>query len=173
MNNPTVAERLHKGAGILGKLWREGIHCGEDWSVLCPEDNPFEATDCFCEPKTKFCTAKKQWLSLVMSDTRPGVEGEYGYREIVQGPFGMIETMTGKEWDATGVTVKFDFPDIGIHGIGPAGIMPRADLVKLFEAPETLQSIIRMMKKFPGLKVQEVLPVEVEAPAAEIDFETV
>jgi hypothetical protein len=155
-----VHERLKKGAEILGKLWREGIRCGEEWSVLCPDGDPFQAADCFCEPKNKFCNAKKQWLSLVIDDVREEVVGPCGLREIQQGQFGLIETMAGTEWDATGMTVKFDFPGVGSHGIGPKGIMGRADLVKLFEAPDTLRSIILMMSKFPGIKVQEVLPAE-------------
>lgn len=157
MNVPTIAERLKKGAGILGKLWREGVRCQEEMSVMCPEDNPFEPMDCFCEPKNKFCTAKKQWLSLVIVDERPEMAGSLGYREIVQGPFGLIETMSGSEWDATGMTVKFEFPGAGVHGIGPHGIMGREDIVKLLDAPETLNSIIMMAKNFKGMKVQEVV----------------
>lgn len=170
----TTHERLKKGAEILGKLWREGVHCGEEWGVLCPEDNPMEAVDCFCEPKNKFCTAKKQWLMLVTEDGRPESAGPLGFREIRQGPFGLIETMTGTEWDATGLTVKIDFPGVGIHGIGPKGIMGRQDLVKLFEAPETLRSIVLMMSKFPGLKVVEVEeqdPVPATATVEEFEEE--
>ena len=163
----TIPERLKKGAEILGKLWREGVRCGEDWSVLCPADNPLEATDCFCEPKNKFCLAKKQWLSLVIDDPREEFHGPLGIREIEQGPFGILMTMRGTEWDATGVTVQFDFPGIGLHGIGPKGIMSRGDLIKLFKEPSTLSAIIKLMKKFPGMKVEGVLEpgqTEVEVP---------
>jgi len=161
----TIPERLKKGAEILGKLWREGVHCGEEWSVLCPEDNPLEAADCFCEPKTRFCNAKKQWLSLVIQDPREDFLGPLGIREIEQGPFGMLLTMIGSEWDATGVTVKFNFQNIGEHGIGPKGIMTRQDMVKLFKEPGTLSAIVKLMKKFPGMKVEGVLePGETDIP---------
>jgi hypothetical protein len=164
MSDPVpVSERLKRGAAILGDLWRKGVHCNEEWGVLCPEEDPFKAVDCFCDPKTPFCKAKKQWLDMA---SREG-------RDLVQGPFGLMITMEGSEWDASGLSVKFDFPDVGAHLIGPKGIMGRQDMIKLTESPDALASIVRMMKAFPGMKVEEVSnPAEpVPVPAAtEEDF---
>lgn len=162
MSGPTTTpERLKRGAAILGDLWRKGIRCAEEMNVLCPEADPNKAMDCFCDPKTPFCKAKKQWLDMA---------AESG-RELVQGEYGLIESMGGSEWDATALTVKFEFPGVGVHGIGPKGIMGREDIVQLFESPETLSAIVGMMKKFTGLKVQEVIPAKPKDVSVEIERE--
>jgi hypothetical protein len=145
-----VADRLKRGAAMLGELWRKGIRCSEEWSVLCPDADPTLIAECFCETKTTFCHAKIQWLKLAMDSGR----------EIVDGEFGLILAMNGSEWDASGLTVKFDIPGVGIHGIGPAGVMGRQDILKLCEAPDTLGSILNMMKSFPGMKVEEIISNE-------------
>jgi hypothetical protein len=158
---PTTAsnERLKKGAFILGDLWRKNIRCSEEWSVLVLEEDITTAVDCFCEPKNAFCKAKKQWLTLAWTEE---------LRLPVSGPFGVLETMKGSEWDATGLSVSFDFPGVGVHSIGPKGVMKREDIVKLFDAPDTLGSIVKLMKSFPGMKVEEVTdPVETPAVAEE------
>lgn len=147
MSGPVpISDRLKRGASMLGDLWRKGVRCSEEWNVLCVESGQGKAVDCFCEPKTEFCRVKKQWLDLVVDNGR----------ELCQGAFGLFETMGGSEWDASGLTAKIDFPEVGAHSIGPKGIMGREDMILLCEAPETLSSIVKMMKNFPGLKVEEV-----------------
>lgn len=47
-------DRLIKGAGILGDLWRQGNRCGAAWSGIC-----------VCITVKTFCLAKKKWLGLL------------------------------------------------------------------------------------------------------------
>lgn len=157
-----AADRLKRGALILGDLWKKNIRCAEEFGVLCSEADPLRAVDCFCEPKTPFCKAKMQWL---------GIAADIG-REIFSGEIGLIETMSGAEWDASGLTVKFEFQDVGVHGVGPKGVMGRDDLLKLAESQDTLASVFRLMKTFPGIKVQEVLgkPEETAPAASDSEF---
>jgi hypothetical protein len=144
----SVSDRLKKGAAILGRLWKDNVRCPEAWSVILEGNDPGKPLDCFCEEKTKFCKGKKQWLDLVGKEKRPVYQGEYG----------LIETLTGKEFEASGLTVKIDFEGVGIQGIGPGGVMGLSDMVKLCAAPDTLGSILGLMKSFPGMKVEEILP---------------
>lgn len=155
MPNPvSVADRLKKGASLLGEFWRAGERCQEEFGVLRLQDG--KVADCFCDKKTKFCKAKYQWLGLVV---------ELG-REIVEGEGGLLLTMTGSEFDVSGFTMKMEFPGLGTYGIGPKGVMGREDMIKLCLAPETLASVLGLMKAFPGLKVDTVFEKDSEVPIA-------
>lgn len=126
--------RLMKGAEILGNLWREGFRCPEGW----------RAVECSCEPRNKFCKAKKQWVDLALLDGRMLEEGDLGI------PFMMTRAA---EWDATGLKLRVDIKDHGEIYIGRGGAITMAELART--TPESLPSILKVMKCFPGSQVTD------------------
>jgi hypothetical protein len=148
----TLEERLMKGARIIGELWR--------LKERCPKG--FAPEECACEKKTRFCKAKAQWLGLAFADARESVEGEYD----------LALMMKGLEWDATGLTLKWDLEGVGLIHVGSKGNLKMADLLALMENPESARSVLGLMKSFPGSQVQSIAapqPVEasVEIPSQE------
>jgi hypothetical protein len=140
----TVEERLMKGARIIGELWR--------LKERCPKG--FAAEECVCEKKTRFCKAKSQWLDLALIDAREPIEGEYD----------LALMMKGLEWDATGLTLKWDLEGVGLINVGTKGNLKMADLIALMENPESARSVLGLMKSFPGSQVQSITaPQPIEA----------
>lgn len=128
-----LAERLVRGASVMGRLWREGKKCERIW-----------AFDCNCDEakKTDFCKAKAQWTKLYLEGGR---EIDFG------GDFGIIEAMTSGELNASGLTLTLDVPEIGKVKVGPKGDLPWADFCRL--GAEVLPTVMKVLKAFPGSKV--------------------
>lgn len=137
-----VEIRLVNGAKVLGQLYRAGGRCEEGWA-------------CGCSRKiSKFCIAKGQWLALAIQASRPLPDQD--------GPFALIEMMTPAEFDASGLTLTVELPEIGTVKIGPKGQMSMADLLTLAANPESAKGTFKVLQGFPGSRV-----VEIEEPKKE------
>jgi hypothetical protein len=142
-------ERLKNGAKILGQLWKDlDQRCPMAWSL----DN------CTCQPLKKFCQGRLKWLTLAV---------EAG-RELQEDQYGIVLTMTASEWDATGLTLKLDHPGVGmiLVGSGSDSVTGMVDMAKMMDAPEVLESTLRVMKAFPRSKVDSIEDVSVAAHIA-------
>jgi hypothetical protein len=154
--DPETEGRLKKGAALLGELWRAGERCAQGWDIRVADipENAVNAEEsmlgwaCACAKPNRFCKSKRHWFKLALCELR----------EVVEGPFGMTSMMNAEEWDLTGLTRKMEFPGVGVVSIGANGVMLATDLEKLQEAPETLESIVKLLKAFPKARVMAVLP---------------
>lgn len=155
--------RLLKGSRVLGQFWLAGDRCQEGWSVhgIKPPEGVEvpKAPECVCEKKSRFCKAKVQWINLAIEEGRG----------LLDDPYGIPLMMMASDWDATGLTLKIDLPEIGMVGIGPNGITSMTELAKISQAPESLHSMMNIWKMFPGSRVEEA--VFVGAPEPEDTFE--
>lgn len=82
--------RLLKGAGVLGRIWRDGHRCAGGWS-----------RGCGCAAPTVFCQAKARWINLLDS-LPPGHAREW--TRTNDGPLFAVEAMTVDEAEASGLT---------------------------------------------------------------------
>jgi len=132
-----LAERLKKGASILGELWKVPENrCPTGWAL----------EDCDCQPKKKFCINRIHWIVLAI---------EAG-RDLDGGPYGLALAMTASEWDSTGLLMKLNHPtikDLAV-GVGKGAFMTMVDMSKLMEEPAALEGICIVMKTFENSKVQ-------------------
>lgn len=100
-----IPGRLRKGAGVLGRLWKEGVRCqtGSGWGK------------CLCKPQTDFCEAKSRWVALLK-------ELHDGELPIPEDDFYVLEAMTVSQIRETGLTIQVAGP-IGRPPIriGPTG----------------------------------------------------
>lgn len=159
LQKPPVSERLKAGAKILGDLWRDpSQRCDAGWSLDA----------CTCEFPKKFCKARVHWLTLAV---------EAG-RELHEDAYGLALAMLASEWDATGLTMKIEHPTLGpiLIGSSTSSVTGMVDMARMADAPEVLESTLRVLKAFPKAKVVglEEMPVEVPAevePAAEMPVE--
>jgi hypothetical protein len=154
-----VKERLLKGAKVLGDLWYRGVRCVDGWMILCEDMNPAKQALCNCDQKTKFCSARDHWVKLAHQSGR----------RIEQTEFGLLETMTGAEWEASGRLVTFDLGEQGIVPVGPVG-HPKAkinirSMVKM--DPETIGPMLTVLATFPGSEVESVQDPAVPAPLSD------
>lgn len=109
INNVTLRKRLVAGASILLKLWRQGIRCGGGWSM-----------NCSCHERVDFCAAKEKWIGLLKElhgDLPYNVRGTDAVgaimgRSLLTGaePFFIVEAMTPKMIQASGLTVLVETP---------------------------------------------------------------
>lgn len=162
--DPVIEGRLKKGATKIGELWREGKRCSSGWGVKEVDFQEGEDTlksmerwACQCAEKTDFCKGKSTWFRLAVTDCREVIEGEHGV------PF----MMTAEEWDLTKLTMKVEIPEVGIVEIGPKGPVTMTDMMKHMPAPDGLKSTLRVLKTFPGSRVQGVQ----EAPITVVETE--
>lgn len=151
--DPETEGRLKKGAALLGELWRAGERCARGWDLevtTIPDDMSSEEAvggwACQCPAPNRFCKAKRHWLKLALLELRDPIDG----------PFGLGSMMNGEEWDLTGLTRKVDFPGVGIVPVGANGVILAADLEKLKEAPESLDSLVKLLKAFPKARIVAV-----------------
>jgi hypothetical protein len=75
-------------------------------------------------------------------------------REIVTGEFGLALTMTGSEWDASGLTLIWDVPEVGALKIGRKGALSMKELKGLMAEPQSGRTTLRLIKAFPFAKVE-------------------
>lgn len=101
-----LPSRLVKGAGVLGRLWREGVRCLGQWGNLCP-----------CNAPTDFCLSKRKWLDL-LKEFHGGLPYELSGNET----YLVMEAMTVKMFQATGLTISVARPGDRVPiRIGPKG----------------------------------------------------
>src|SRR4029077_15169460 len=145
-----TAERLLDGATQIGAFYRAGDRCATmGWRVepvpgaescevqIEPEDL------CKCGVKaTRFCSAKVKGLHLALCEPR----------DIQSGEFGLAWTMSGKEWDAPGLALLWDPPEIGVMKVGKRADVTMADLNALSVDPMSGRTTLILLKKFPGAK---------------------
>lgn len=143
---PNTRDRMLKGARLIGDFWRAGDRCAEGWRTFEVDADPAYAAGCACgERSTRFCKAKRQWLVLA----------KQGGRDLSPDPFGLALAMTASEWDATGLTMRVEFPEVGTVAVGAKGSIPMKELAKL--TTETLPPILLLFKNFPGSQVSETV----------------
>jgi hypothetical protein len=135
-----LAQRLLAGAKVLGTLWKKKVRCKEGWRIVWEDGHP----DCPCVPQGNFCKAKLQWVMLAI---------EAG-RDLSEGPFGLIETMTVSEVDALGIPVGAAIEGVGPFRIGIGGNAEAKYLAELAKDPESANHIFALMKAFPGSKME-------------------
>lgn len=148
-----LSERLKKGAGVLGQIWKDPTQrCVAGWSI----------DGCTCEFPNKFCKARIQWLTLAVEDGR----------ELQEDPYGIALAMTASEWDSTLLSMKIEHPKVPPFFVGANqdSIMTMADMVKLMEEPDVLESMYYVLKAFPKAKVQGIEEAAV-APGAAVAIE--
>lgn len=134
---PPLAERLKKGAVILGELWKiPENRCPVGWSL----------EECDCQPKKKFCINRLHWIILAIEDAR----------DLEEGPYGLALAMTASEWDSTKLLMKLNHPTIKDLAVGASkgSFMTMVDMAKLMEEPAALEGICIVMKTFENSKVQ-------------------
>lgn len=143
MNKTTtlpLPERLKNGARKLGEFWKkEEERCPSGWSLEV----------CSCQPMKKFCQARVLWLTLAV---------EAG-RDLQEEPFGLALAMMASEFDATGLGLKIEHPQIGefLAGTKPGCVITLKDLAKLMDSPEVLSSALRVMKFFPRSSIEGLM----------------
>jgi hypothetical protein len=147
-----MVQRLFEGAKIVGDLWRKGERClTAGWAVKGFEgaescEDQFDADElCKCGVKaTRFCKAKVQWMVLAMAEPR----------DIVTGEFGFALTMKRSEWDASGLTLTWNVPEIGALKIGVKGALTMKELQGLMDEPLAARATLQLIRAFPGAKVE-------------------
>ena len=113
---------------------------------------------CKCGAKaTRFCRAKVKWLHLALCEPRDIQSGEYG----------LAWTMSSVEWDATGLKLLWDPPEIGVIKVGKKAEVTMADLLALSADPMSGRTTLTLMKKFPGAKMEFEKPKDVDVIGVE------
>lgn len=102
-----LKSRLVNGARVLGNYWRRGVRCSAGWSMKCP-----------CgDGATEFCGAKVKWVDILRDhhgDVWPyGLEGTE--------PFFVIDAMSRSMSEASGLTIKIEYPGHPPILVGPKG----------------------------------------------------
>lgn len=161
MDRP-IEERLLNGARTLGQFWRNNERCvTQGWSVKRAEgaSGVFIPEPCTCNPTTRFCRAKIQWLTLA---------GTQEDREMVEGDHGLALSMWGREWDATGLTLSWDYLGMGVVRVGPKGGVDMTGLRKLGADPVSGCVTLKLMARFSGSKIafEEVVKAPEEPAVA-------
>lgn len=153
---PTL-ERLLDGARKIGAIWRLGDRCATTgWAVKSidtadPDGVEFGLEDlCRCKEKaTRFCKAKVQWIMLALTE-----------REIVTGDYGFVLTMSGKEWDATGLTLGWQLEGVGKLKVGIKTGLTMKDLIILGHDPVSAIVPLKLMHAFKDSKLEFEKPKE-------------
>lgn len=166
-----INTRLLKGAKLLGDFWRAGERCPDGWdiqdikAVQVDGKEAVRHRDCVCEKKTRFCLARVFWINLALDAGRMPFDGEMALPLF----------MSAEEWDATGLIYNFDHLEVGLIkiGTGVTSQIPMREFVKICDLPDTMASVLKLLKAFPGSKIGGVLQEkkkEEEAPEAESPF---
>lgn len=166
-----TAERLLDGAKQIGAYYRAGDRCATmGWAVKGLEgaescEAQLDADElCKCGKKsTRFCKAKVKWLIVAMMEPR----------EIQMGEYGLALTMSGAEWDATGLSLIWEPPEIGTTKVGPKSGISMKMLRELGIEPMSGITTLKLMRAFPGAKMEfekselKADPKETEKAASE------
>lgn len=151
-----IDARLLKGAKVLGDFWRSGKRCPEGWEISdikqvqdASGKEVLRHRDCACTVKTDFCVARVHWINLALDAGRDPVDGENA----------LTIWMTGSEWDATGLVKGIHIAEVGIVkvGTGPGAQIPMKEFVKICSVPETMASMLKLFKVFPGSKIEGII----------------
>ena len=112
-------DRLIKGAGILGDLWRQGNRCGAAWSGIC-----------VCITVKTFCLAKKKWLGLLRELHGGGYPSDLSGNE----GFLVLECMDEAMLEAAGLKILKVLPPARALRRIPKGDNDFGALLKVAEA---------------------------------------
>lgn len=129
--------RLVKGARLLGNLFRRKQMTSCGWG-LC-------GSGILCEHPDEWCRAKRLWVRLAL---------ELG-RSLEAGDFGLAESFTLEEFEASGITLAVEVPDAGMIKVGgPKGEVPIRALPTVGDVGiDGLRSVIMVLRAFPGSRV--------------------
>jgi hypothetical protein len=133
MAEPTTAERLLKGAEVLGRLFRSGVFCQNGWGMICT-----------CPVQTEFCKAKTKWLGLASADYIGRLRPDQG------SPFYLLESMRCSEADALGLECTVNFEGIGVVLVGKGSQIPWSTLAQYAsdERKEDGRAVLMVLAKF-------------------------
>ncbi len=140
--------RLDKGAQVLGRLWRAGFRCQGGWKKECP---------CGADT-TEFCTVKTKWL-LMRMEMAPHPTADLaltGEEETF-----VFETMSTKQFEATGMTLKVEPPGMpgsirfGAKGLRwktlqELGALPQEERVEAWRAAALIDKYLTLKEPTPS-----------------------
>lgn len=126
-----IQERLVKGAGILGSLWREGNRCGAGWSGICA-----------CVTVKTFCLGKKKWLGL-LKELHGGT-----YPNDLSGAEGflVLECMDEAMFKATGLKILKALP-------------PARALLRIPRSENYFNEVLKAAETYSGTQDEMVGPI--------------
>jgi hypothetical protein len=130
VEKPDAKTRLLNGARLFGNLFRRGqmTACGWFLGCQCPQ------------LMGEWCRAKLLWIRLALEEGR----------SLEAGEFGLVESFTASEFEASGVTLAVDVPGVGIVKVGGAkGTMPLKS-APMMGGIEGLKSVTNVLRAFPG-----------------------
>jgi len=126
-----LPDRLLCGAGVLGRLYRDGERCASwGWGAACT-----------CPGKTEFCKAKVKWVGLAKQTGR----------EIGNGQFDVVLAMTTQELEQLKVVLLVELKDGRRVRVGANEELKPVNLPDLLNVPsEAVPLIVRILDQFPG-----------------------
>lgn len=89
--------RLRKGVAYVGTVWRAGHRCKDGWKGMC---------NCGTDA-TSFCRGKIRFMGLLLE-----YHGGWPYELSGTEDFAIIEAMTVKEFEASGLTARVELPRV-------------------------------------------------------------
>jgi hypothetical protein len=134
-----IPTRLVRGAEVLGQLWRDGVRCGGQWSIVC-----------VCQTPNDFCACKKKFLGLV----RELYDGKYPHD--LSGCEGLLvlECMDARMFEASGLTIVLEVPPKrALLRVGRKGTVGQTilDLVAIPAGEErdaAIEAVVRIQQVF-------------------------
>lgn len=135
VTKPDTKTRLLNGARLLGNLFRRKAATACGWS-LC-------GSGVLCDHPDEWCKARRLWVRLALESGR----------SLEAGEFGLAESFTVSEFEASGITLVVDVPEVGTIRVGGAkGAIPIRSVTEMGGA-EGLKSVVMVLRAFPGSKV--------------------
>lgn len=134
---PDAKTRLVNGARLLGNLFRRKAATPCGWS-LC-------GSGIQCGHPDEWCRAKRLFIRLALESGRTLEAGE----------FGLAESFTLSEFEASGITLAVDVPEVGVIKVGgEKGGIPLRMLPEMkMDGIDGLKSVAMVLRAFPGSKV--------------------
>lgn len=131
-----LPSRLLAGAKVLGRLHKENVRCSSmGWSVGCTCGTG----------ETEFCDAKRRWMALWV---------DWSGLDAPAGPYAILEAMSKRQFEASGLTVTVELPGGARVKIGAGGASwdTIRDLAAIQGEPEALTEAVRAV-----LEIQRVI----------------
>lgn len=131
----TTAERLLKGASVLGHYWRENVRCEKGWGRICE-----------CKVPNDFCRAKLKWLGLLMDSEQAAQFADPSWTG--DEPFFVIEAMNKTQFEASGLTALIEIPGLK----EPLRVGANGQNLDIFDqlaaAPDGIEALKKIQKVF-------------------------
>jgi hypothetical protein len=145
---PDTEARLLKGARLLGNLFRRGQMTPCGWNlcgsgIVCDADRELLHGE-------EWCRARRLFVRLALESGRTLIAGKYG----------LAESFTAQEFEASGVTLLVEIPELleVQPELGPIRVGGPKGEVSLRSIPslggiEGLKSVVMVLRAFPGSAV--------------------